>query len=353
MNVIAYDPYISPDATAQKGIPLIGLDDLLTRSDFISIHTPLTEETGNLINAGAFDRMKTGVMIINCARGGIVNERALLDALKSGKVRGAALDAFENETAGNNPLFEMDNVICTPHIGAATTEAQENVAVAIADQIVDFFINKRIRNAVNIPIVSPDVLHAVKPYLDLGEKLGSFLTQISDIAIEEISIEYKGTVAEYNVSPISVSILRGLLTPYMGEVVNFVNASIIAKDRGIRVRASMVGITAMGRGERNYIAGALFGTKDFRIVQINDFLIEAFPKGNMLLIQNYDRPGVIGNIGTALGNRNINIATMQFSRERLGGAAISLLHLDSVISKEVMEELSQLPNIISVKHVEL
>ncbi len=363
MNVVAYDPYISPDAAAQKGIPLVGLDDLLTRSDFISIHTPLTEETGNLMNAGAFDRMKTGVMIINCARGGIVNERALLDALKSGKVRGAALDAFENETAGNNPLFEMDNVICTPHIGAATTEAQENVAVAIADQVVDFFINKRIRNAVNTPIVSPDVLHAVKPYLDLGEKLGSFLTQISDVAIEEISIEYKGAVAEYNVSPISVSILRGLLTPYMGEVVNFVNASIIAKDRGIRVResksstaedfASMVGITAMGRGERNYIAGALFGTKDFRIVQINDFVIEAVPKGNMLLIQNYDRPGVIGNIGTALGNRNINIATMQFSRERLGGAAISLLHLDSVISKEVMEELSQLPNIISVKHVEL
>jgi D-3-phosphoglycerate dehydrogenase len=193
--------------------------------------------------------------------------------------------------------------------------------------------------------------------------LGSFLTQISDVAIEELSIEYKGTVAEYNASPITVSILRGLLTPYMGEVVNFVNASIIAKDRGIRVReskstmaedfASMVAITAKGRGMQNYIAGALFGTKDFRIIQINNFLIEAVPKGHMLLIHNYDKPGVIGNLGTALGNRNINIATMQFSRDRMGGVAISLLHLDSIISKEMTEELLELPNVISVKNIEL
>jgi D-3-phosphoglycerate dehydrogenase len=363
MNVIAYDPYIPADIAAQKGIPLVTWDDLLGRSDFVTIHAPLTEETRNLIDRRALERMKTGVMIINCARGGIVDEGALLHGLKSGKVRGAALDVFENEAAGSNPLFELDNVICTPHIGAATSEAQENVAVAIADQIVDFFINKRIRNAVNIPVVSPDVLPVVKPYLDLGEKLGSFLTQISDVAVEELSIEYKGTVAEYNVSPITVSILRGLLTPYMGEVVNFVNASTIAKDRGIRVResksstaedfASMVVITAMGKDGRTSIGGALFGTKDFRIVQINDFLIEAVPQGDMLLIQNYDRPGVIGSIGTTLGNRNINIATMQFSRDRSGGVAISLLHLDSVISKEVMEELSQLPNVISVKHIEL
>jgi D-3-phosphoglycerate dehydrogenase len=363
MNVIAYDPYIPEDAPIQKGISLVALDDLLGRSDFISIHTPLTEETRNLIDGEALEKMKTGVMIINCARGGIVNEGDLLKALKSGKVRGAALDVFENEAEGNNPLFEVDNVICTPHIGAATSEAQENVAVAIADQIVDFLVNKRIRNAVNIPIVSPDVLPVLKPYLNLGEKLGSFLTQISDVAIEELSIEYKGTVAEYNVSPVTVSILRGLLTPYMGGVVNFVNASVIAKDRGIRVResksttaedfASMVAIRAMGKGGRNYIAGALFGTKGFRIVQINDFLIEAVPQGNMLLIQNYDRLGVIGNIGTTLGNRNVNIATMQFSRDRSGGVAISLLHLDSAISKEVMEELSQVPDIISVKRIEL
>ena len=363
MDVIAYDPYIPADAAVQKGIPLVTLDDLLGQSDFISIHTPLTEETRNLIDAKAFKRIKKGVMIINCARGGIINEGALLHGLKSGKVSGAALDVFEREPAQENPLFELDNVVCTPHIGAFTNEAQENVAVAIADQIIDFLINKRIRDAVNIPIVSPDVLPVVKPYLDLGEKLGSFLTQISDVAIEELSIEYKGTVAEYNVSPITVSILRGLLTPYMGEVVNFVNASIIAKDRGIRVReskssssedfASMVTITATGGGERNIVGGALFGTKDFRIVQINDFRIEAVPKGNMLLIHNYDSPGVIGNIGTALGSSNINIATMQFSRDRLGGNAISLLHLDSVISKEGMEELSQLPNVVSVKHIEL
>jgi len=363
MNIIAYDPYIPEDAATLKGIPLVPLDDLLSQSDFITIHTPLTEETRNLLDEKALESVKTGVMIINCARGGIVKEEALLNALKSGKVGGASLDVFENEPAMDNPLFKLDNVICTPHIGASTKEAQENVALAIADQVVDFFVNKRIRNAVNIPIVNPDVLPVVKPYLSLGEKLGSFLTQISDVVIEELSIEYKGTVVEYNVSPITVSILRGLLTPYLGEVVNFVNASIIAKERGIRVResksntaedfASMVTIMAMGRGERNYIAGALFGTKDFRIVQINDFRIEAVPEGNMLLIRNYDRPGVIGNIGTTLGKRNINIATMQFSRDRSRGVAISLLHLDSTISKEVMEKLSQLPNIISVKYIEL
>ncbi len=363
MNVIAHDPYMSPDGAVQKGIPLVTLDDLLSRSDFISVHTPLTEETGHLIDAEAFEKMKPGVMIVNCARGGIVDEGALLEALKSGKVRGAALDVFEHEEAGENPLFDLENVICTPHIGAATSEAQENVAVAIANQVVDYLVNKRIRNAVNIPMVGPDVLPVIEPYLDLGENLGSFLTQISDFPIEELSIEFKGSVAEYEVSPITVSILRGLLTPYMGEVVNFVNASILARERGIRVResrssspedfASMVTITAMGRGERNMVAGALFGTKDFRIVQINDFLIEAVPKGNMLLIQNYDRPGVIGNIGTALGKREINIATMQFSRDRMGGNAISLLHLDSIISREVIEELSRLPNVISVKHIEL
>jgi D-3-phosphoglycerate dehydrogenase len=363
MNVIAFDPYIPEDISTQKGIPSVALDELLGRSDFISVHAPLTEETRNLLDAEAIARMKEGVVIINCARGGIVNEEALLDGLRSGRVRGAALDVFENEPATENSLFELDNVVCTPHIGASTSEAQENVAVAIAAQVVDFLMNKRIGNAVNIPIVSPDVLPVVKPYIDLGERLGSFLTQISDAPVEELSIEYKGTVAEYNVSPITVSILRGILTPYMGEVVNFVNASVIAKDRGIRVMesksstaedfASMVAITAMGKGEGNYIAGALFRTRDFRIVQINDFRIEAVPDGNMVLIQNYDRPGVIGNIGTALGNRNINIATMQFSRDRSGGVAISLLHLDSVITKEVVEELSQLPNIISVKHIEL
>lgn len=363
MNVIAYDPYISPDATTQKGISLVSLDDLLRQSDFISIHTPLTEETRHLIDAEAFEKMKRGVMIVNCSRGGIVDEGALFQALKSGKVGGAALDVFEREEAGENPLFDMENVVCTPHIGASTNEALENVAVAIADQVVDFLINKRIRNAVNTPMVGPDVLPVVEPYLVLGERLGSFLTQVSDFPIEELSVEYKGSVAQYGVSPITVSILRGLLTPYMGEVVNFVNASILAKERGIRVResrsssaedfASTVTITAMGKEARNIVAGALFGTKDFRIVKINDFLIEAVPQGNMLLIQNYDRPGVIGSIGTALGKRNINIATMQFSRDRMGGNAISLLHVDSIISREVTEELSRLPNVISVKHIEL
>ncbi len=363
MKVIGYDPYLSKEAAEKKGVDLVSFDELLGRSDFISVHTPLTDETRNLIDQNTFMKMKDGVILINCARGGIVNEKDLYDAIKRGKVAGAAMDVFEKEPPVGNPLLELEEVISTPHLGASTGEAQENVAVAISQQIIDYLLLGEARNAVNIPMVSPDILPYLRPYLRLGEKLGSFLGQISNYAIEEVLIEYQGEMVEYGTKPIMISVLKGLLTPFVGETVNFVNAPVMAKERGIKITeststgvedfASLIAITARSRMEENCIAGTLFGRKELRIVKLNDFFIEAIPEGHILLVNNYDKPGVIGNIGNALGSQNINIATMQFGRDRMGGNAISLLHLDAPLPAGVMGEILRLPNIISVRQIQL
>ena len=363
MKVIGYDPYLSKEVAEKKGVDLVSYDELLSRSDFITVHTPLTDETRNLIDRNTLDKMKDGVILINCARGGIINEKDLYDAIKGGKVAGAALDVFEKEPAIGNPLLELEEVVSTPHLGASTGEAQENVSIAIAQQIVDYLTLGEARNAVNMPTVSPDILPFLRPYLRLGEKLGSFLGQISNYAIEEVLIEYQGEVVEYGTKPITISVLKGLLTPFVGETVNFVNAPVMAKERGIRITestsamaedfASLIALTARSKMEQNYIAGTLFGRRELRIVKLNDFLIEAIPEGYILLVNNYDKPGVIGNIGNALGSRNINIATMQFGRDRMGGNAISLLHLDAPLPPGMLGEILRLPNIISVRQIQL
>jgi D-3-phosphoglycerate dehydrogenase len=363
MKVVGYDPYLSKEVAEKKGVDLVSFDELLNRSDFITVHTPLTEETRNLIEKNIFNKMKDGVILINCARGGIINEKDLYDAIKGGKVAGAALDVFEKEPAVGNPLLELEEVVSTPHLGASTGEAQENVSIAIAQQIVDYLTLGEARNAVNMPAVSPDILPFLRPYLRLGEKLGSFLGQISNYAIEEVQIEYHGEVMEYGVKPITISVLKGLLTPFVGETVNFVNAPVMAKERGIKITestsgrvedfASLVALTARSKMEQNYIAGTLFGKKELRIVKLNDFFIEALPEGYILLVNNYDKPGVIGNLGNALGIRNINIATMQFGRDRIGGNAISLLHLDAPLPPGMLGEILRLPNIISVRQIQL
>jgi D-3-phosphoglycerate dehydrogenase len=363
MKVIGYDPYLSKETAEKKGVDPVPFDELLRRSDFISVHTPLTDETRNLIDKNAFSKMKNGVILVNCARGGIINEKELYDAIRGGKVAGAALDVFEKEPAIGNPLLELEEVISTPHLGASTGEAQENVAIAIANQVVDYLTLGEARNAVNMPAVSPDILPFLRPYLRLGEKLGSFLGQISNYPIEEVLIEYHGEVLEYGTKPITISVLKGLLTPFVGETVNFVNAPVMAKERGIRITesvsdkaedfASLIALTARSKMEHNYIAGTPFGRKELRIVKLNDFFIEALPEGYILLVNNYDKPGVIGNIGMALGSRNINIATMQFGRDRMGGNAISLLHLDAPLPPGMLGEILRLPNIISVRQIQL
>jgi D-3-phosphoglycerate dehydrogenase len=361
MKVIGYDPYLSPEVAEKKGVELVSLDELLARSDFISVHTPLTDETRNLIDKKTMSKMKHGVILINCARGGIINEKDLYEAIQGGRVAGAALDVFEKEPAVGNPLLELDEVVSTPHLGASTGEAQENVAIAIAQQIVDYLLNGEARNAVNIPMVSPDILPFLRPYLRLGEKLGSFLGQIADYAIEEVLIEYHGELVDYGTRPVMISILKGLLTPFVGETVNYVNASVMAKERGIKITestsathedfANLIAITTRSKMEQNTVAGTLFGRKELRIVKLNDFFIEAIPDGYILLVSNYDRPGVIGNLGTTLGSRNINIATMQFGRDRMGGNAISLLHLDVPLPPGMLGEILRLPNIISVRQI--
>lgn len=363
MNVIGYDPYLSEENAREIGIKKVELPELFRNSDFITIHTPLTAETRNLINRKTIGMMKDGVRIINCARGGIVNEADLYEAIKSGKVAGAALDVFEKEPPGNNPLLKLDNVLCTPHLGASTREAQENVALAIAEQVADYLINGVIRNAVNFPSIPAEQLPRLQPYLSLAEKIGGFASQVFEGAATDITIEYRGEASELNTAPVTIALLKGYLTPILEETVNFVNAPLIARERGIEIKEAksfeagdyhnMIVLRIKINGEENSLAGTLFSRKDPRIVRINKFPVEIVPEGNMLFILNNDRPGVIGNIGSYLGKNNINIARMHFGREAAGGMAISVVSIDAPVLDEQIEEIRKMPNIISVKVVNL
>ncbi len=363
MHVIAYDPHIPPQTASSKGIALVSLDELLAASDFVTLHIPLTDETRNLIDARALGKMARGSMLINCARGGIVNERDLHDALTSGRIGGAALDVFEAEPATDNPLCRLESVICTPHLGASTVEAQEGVAVAVAERVADYLLNDTIRNAVNVPSLSPELMEHVGPYITLGEKMGNFVAQISDFAIEEIVVEYQGEVIERGVEPITAGVLKGIFTRFVGNRLNIVSARAIARERGVRVRevtsrsaedfVSLVRITVSSGDEQNCVAGSIFGRKEPRIVRFNDFPIEAAPSGNMLFIYNHDRTGVIGDIGAVLAEDGVNIATMYLGRDKAGGRAVSLWQIDAPASKETVDRIAALPNIISVKRVEL
>ena len=363
MNVIAYDPFMSPETAEKMGITLVTMNELLKSSDFISIHAPMTKETRGMINAAAFAKMKDDVFLINCSRGGIVNEKDLYDALVSGKVAGAALDVFEEEPTQNWDMISLDNVISTPHLGASTDEAQRNVAISIAKQIVNYLTTGTIKNAVNFPSVSAEILTIIQPYLTLAERLGRFEAQLVSGGIKEIIIEYSGEILNYTVPPITTALLKGLLTPILDENVNFINAPVIAKERGIKVieskssevkdYTSMISLTIKTTSEESFAAGTIFGKQDPRIVRINKFTLEAIPEGNMLVIYNNDKPGVIGNIGATLGNNSVNIARLQLSREQVDKQALIVLSTDSVVSEEVINELRNLPNVISLTQLEM
>jgi D-3-phosphoglycerate dehydrogenase / 2-oxoglutarate reductase len=363
MKVIAYDPFVAPEVAAQKGIELVSLDEVFTRSDFITVHVPKTPETENIIDAKAISKMKDGVMIINCARGGI-DEKALADACQSGKVRAAAVDVFTQEpTPPDNPLLGVENIVCTPHLGAATSEAQENVAIDIAHQIVAYLTEGTIRNAVNVHSVDAQVLATLGPFLNLGQKMGGVFAQTCPFPLKDLIIEYQGEVTEHNVAPISSAILVGVLKAHMDEQVNDVNAPFIAKERGITFReskiteaadfTSLITITAKAGGETHQVAGTLFGKKEPRLVLVNDYVVEAIPEGNILLIDSLDKPGVIGNIGAALGEKEINIGNMQFGRDKKGGRSLCILHLDAIPTADILDELSHLPHVNSVKLIQL
>lgn len=364
MNVIAYDPFISQEAANRLGIELVSIDDLYKKSDFISIHVPLTNETKNIVDAKAFSKMKKGVKLINCARGGIVNEKDLADAIKNGIVSGAAFDVFEKEpTPADNPLLQMEEVILTPHLGASTFEAQESVAIAIAEQIAEYLSKGTIRNAVNVPSVPTELLLTLGQYITLAEKLGSLQGQMLTGGIEEITVEYTGDVVNYDVASVTTSAVKGILDQVLDQYVNFVNAPFVAKERGIKVIetkssrpidfVSSVTIKVKTNAEENVVEGALFGKKDLRIVRINKFFIDAVPEGYLLILHNYDKPGVIGNIGTLLGENNINIARLHLGREAVGGEAVSVWNIDTPLSEDALKKLLKLSNIISARVVKL
>lgn len=363
MEVIAYDPYISPEMIEKAGVEPVDLDQLLARSDYITVHTPKTRETTSLIGETELAKAKDGVMIINCARGGIVDERALLAALESGKVAGAALDVFENEPPPpDHPLVKHPRVVCTPHLGASTGEAQVNVAVAVAEQIIDYLLKGIIRNAVNVPAVPDDQKAFLEPYFGLVERMGSFQSQLIDGAIKRVAVEYAGEICDYTTAPLQLFALKGILGTHVEDEVNLVNAPVIARERGIEVVESKSttsgGYTSLvtmeiasAKGETLRVSGTLFRKNEPRIVQINQFPLEVTPQGCMLVMSNYDRPGVIGNIGTLLGSRGINIAQFHLGREEPGGKAMVVLTLDSPAADNVLKELGELPNIIFVKQV--
>ncbi|MHB8092037.1 MAG: phosphoglycerate dehydrogenase [Syntrophales bacterium] len=363
MRVIAYDPFISPEAAEKMGITLASLDEIFTTADFISVHTPMTKETRGVINAEAFKKMKKEACVINCARGGIIDEKDLYEALVAGRIAGAALDVFEEEPTKNMALISLENVICTPHLGASTDEAQINVAVAIAKQICAYLTTGEINGAVNFPAVSAEILTVIQPYLTLAEKLGKFEAQLVSGAIEEVDIEYNGEILNYNVAPITISLLKGLLTPILNESVNFINAPFIAKERGIRVvesksnevkdYTSMISVTVKTAKEEAFAAGAIFGRNEPRIVRINKFTVEVIPEGRLFVVYNNDKPGVIGNIGTILSQSGVNISHLNLSREQIDGRAMVILGTDSVVLPDVVDKLRNLPNILSVNALEM
>ncbi len=337
MKVIAYDPFLSAERAMDLGVEKVELDDLFRRADFITLHTPLTEKTKNVIDAAAIKRMKKGVRIVNCARGGLVDEAALYEALKSGQVAGAAFDVFVEEPATKSPLFSLPNVVCTPHLGAATSEAQENVALQVAEQMSDYLLRGAISNAVNFPSISAEEAPKLKPFIALAEKLGSFAGQLTEEPIKEVDIIYEGAVAQMNIKALTSAVLSGLLRPMLGDV-NVVSAPIVARERGMAVEEttreaagdydSLITVTVETARQTRRVSGTVFADGRPRIVNIKGIRMDAEFGASMIYITNLDKPGFIGRFSSTLGEAGINIATFHVGREAPGGNAIALIEID-------------------------
>ena len=358
MKVVAYDPYLVEKRARDLGVEKVDLDTLLARADFITLHTPLTDATKNLLSREALAKTKRGVRIINCARGGLLDEAALADAIKSGHVAGAALDVFEVEPATDSPLFALENVVCTPHLGAATAEAQENVALQVAEQMSDFLLTGAVQNAINMPSVSAEDAPRLKPYMELCRELGAFagqLTQARDGVISRVSIEYEGQVAALNTRPLTAAVLAGLMSPLM-EGVNMVNASVAARDHGIDVAETvhdrpseyltLVRVTVQTGDLTRSVAGTLFAGSRPRIVEIKGIKVEADFAPHMLYVTNQDKPGFIGRFGATLAGAGINIATFHLGRANQGGDAICLVSVDEAVPEVVLEMVRTLPLVV-------
>jgi D-3-phosphoglycerate dehydrogenase / 2-oxoglutarate reductase len=355
MKVIAYDPFLSPERARSLGVEKVELDELLARADFITLHTPLTDATRNIIDAKALAKTRKGVRIINCARGGLIVEEDLKAALESGQVAGAAIDVFPVEPARENILFGRDNIIATPHLGAATTEAQENVALQVAEQMSDFLMTGAVINAVNTPSLSAEDAARLKPYLKLAEQLGSFVGQLTTSQLKAIEIEYAGHVAELNVKPLTATILTAILAPQL-DAVNMVNAPVMCRERDIKVsetRSSapaeyqtLVRVNVVTERRARSVAGTLSAGGKPRIVDIEGIMTEAELGAHMLFVRNEDKPGFIGNLGRTLGEARINIATFHLGRTGPGGEAVCLIQVDQPLGDAILDKVRVIPNVV-------
>ncbi|MFP3999632.1 MAG: phosphoglycerate dehydrogenase [Desulfobacterales bacterium] len=364
MRVTVYDPVVQPEAIEKQGFKCVDLEKLYAESDYITVHVPKNKDTANMINRTAISAMKDGVMIINCARGGIVDEDALYEGLTSGKITGAALDVFSKEPPPpDHPLLGLDNVVVTPHLGASTFEAQTNVAVAVANQIIEYLKNNNVVNAVNVPSISGKALEQLNPFLKLAERMGRLQAQFVTGQLREIDIQYNGDFFGYDMMPVTSAFIQGLLTYRLGDEVNAVNAHYLAKERGIRVTESstaeaaeflhLITTKVIGTDKTSTVAGTVFGKNDPRIVRLDDFRIEIIPQGHLALIHNRDEPGAIGSIGITLGEHGINISRMQVGQEVDGEHNIILLRTDNPIPEQVAEALLELPKVKTVRTLEL
>lgn len=360
MKVAAFDPYLTEERAESIGVRKLELKPLLADSDFISLHTPLTEQTKNIINAEALIAMKRGVRIINCARGGLISEQDLKAALEDGHVAGAALDVFSEEPATNNILFGVPGVIATPHLGASTMEAQEKVALQVAEQMSDFLNTGSVSNALNMPAVSAEEAPILKPYIKLAGLLGSFSGQVADDAIEKVEIEFEGLATELNHAPIVSAILAGILKHTMDSV-NLVSAPLIANSRGIDISTikhdracdyqTLLRVSVGSKSRTRVLAGTLFAGTQARLVDIQGIKIEAEFAKSLLYIRNYDSPGFIGALGTLLGNEGINIATFHLGRRENGGEALALVEVEGHVSDAVLSDVRSLPQVVRANYL--
>ena len=354
MKVVAFDPFLTPERAVEMGVEKVDLDALLARADFITLHTPLTDQTRNILSRENLAKTKKGVRIVNCARGGLIDEAALKDALDSGQVAGAALDVFETEPAKESPLFGTPNFICTPHLGASTTEAQVNVALQVAEQMADYLVNGGVTNALNVPSLSAEEAPKLRPYMALAEQLGSMVGQLTTGSIPRVSIHAEGAAAELNIKPIVAAVLCGFLR-VQSATVNMVNAPFLAKERGIEVREvktekagdyhTLIRVSVKTDAGERSVAGTLFSNSEPRLVELFGIKVEAELAGHMMYIVNDDVPGFIGRVGTLLGEAQINIGTFNLGRREAGGEAVLLLSVDSAVPAEVVEKARSLPGV--------
>ena len=361
MKVVAFDPFLSPERAMELGVEKVELDELLRRADFITLHTPLTEKTRHIIDAGNLAKTKPGVRIVNCARGGLIDEQALAAALKSGQVAGAAFDVFEVEPAKESVLFGLPNVICTPHLGAATSEAQENVALQVAEQMSDYLLKGAISNAVNFPNITAEEAPRLRPWVKLAEQLGLFAGQLTETSIKGVRIEYSGEVATLNTKPLTAAALAGVLRPLLSGV-NMVSAAANARERGMQIEEvtrgqqgafeSYIRLTVRTPEYDRSVAGTVFSDGRPRIIQVRDIDMEFEIAPRMLFIRNQDKPGFIGKFGMLMGEAGLNIATLNLGRDKPGGEAICIVAVDEPVSDEVIAKVRALPQVKRVNRLE-